>query len=547
MSTTLAIPPRHPARLLGSKFDDAATQATNLTSEQLDLWEHATVLYHGFDWQTSAETFLFLSRTINRNLESTLCLLNSAMVFARLGDYPTASQILDGAEPNDRTLAFTMFLMGHVEFELGNFEKAQDSLKVALHSLNGSSQRLYDLGLEYVLRASHIQQNLRVFESKNELVGMLGSLGALPADSVFEAPPRDQASGAAVSRPSTVNSRNSMDSGELPALTDDGSSPIESVRSLEYASDGMQWHGLPEDPDVQATLPTRMSSKSKGKLPATLLEHSKSAPRSSLYDRVLPALQKARKSTFEPREARVQGDSVRGLADFIRTLPSQNKALQPKEAKVPDNDNTSSLADFLRNSGPGEANTQATRDDASDRSVYSNDSDADSIDSDALRKMVEQHDASNKYRGVEPPSSKHPYRSGVGSMLLHENQRSTAPGKANVPFEATRLSSDALHDMFGGSDNGSMDWPLTDAASRSLRDSFASAVSSRTELPLSRTMNRADMPAPLRIREDARQAATPAVPVRRSSLFRRHATPQASRPSSTVSSSRFFSHVANLR
>ncbi|KAF2161708.1 hypothetical protein M409DRAFT_27765 [Zasmidium cellare ATCC 36951] len=555
MPTILSIPPRHPARLLGTKFDDVATQATNLASEQLDLWEHATVLYHGFDWQTSAETFLYLSRTISRNLESTLCLLNSAMVFARLGDYATASQILDEAEPNERTLAFTMFLMGHVEFELGNFEKAHDSLKVALHSLNGSSQRLYDLGLEYVLRAPHIQQSLRVFESKNELVGMLGSLGALPADAVFEAPPRDGAPTVAASRPSTVNSRNSMDSGEMPTLTDDGSaselgSPIESVRSLEYASDGMQWHGLPDDSDVQVTPPTRTTSKAKGKEPATLLDHSTAdnttEARSSPFAKVLPGLPKTHRSTYEPREARVQGDSVRGLADFIRTLPSQNKTLQPKEAKVQDDDNILSLADFLRNSGPGEASAQPTRDDASDGSVYSNDSNADSIDSDALRKMVEQHDSSLKPRGVEPPPPRHPYRSGVGSMLLHESQRRTANGETNEPFEATPLSSDALHDLLGD-DHTSMDWPLTDTASRSLRESFASAVSSRTELPLSRTMNRADMPEPLRIRDDSRPAVNPTIPARRSSLFRRQPSSQAARPSSTVSSSRFFSHVANLK
>lgn len=556
----LPVPPRHPARLLGTKFDDAATQANNLTSEQLDLWEHATVLYHGFDWHSSAETFLFLSRTINRNLESTLCLLNAAMVFARLGEYATAAQILDEAEPDERTLAFTMFLMGHVEFEIGNFDKAQDCLKVALHSLNGSSQRLYDLGLEYVLRASHIQQNLRIFESKRDLVGMLGSLGALPADGVFEAPPRR--SGVAAPQPisATVNSRNSIDSDELPPLTDDSSSselgsPIESVTSSKYDSDGMRWHDLPDDPEVHTTAPTMMSSKAKGKQPVTILEPSAAnrdtAHLSARFSNVLPAFRKARRPTWEPREARVQGDSVGGLADFIRDLPSQKPGLKPKEAKVQE-ETTASLADFLRTSGPGQANAQATRDDDSDRSVYSNDSEAASICSDDLRKMVEEHNASVTHRGVEPAPSRHPYRSGFGSMLLKENQRpSKAHRRANEPLEATPLTSDALHDLLGdGSDSVSMDWPLTSEASRSLRQSFISAASSHAEIPAPRRMNRNDMPEPLRVRDNVRPApaaATPAIPTRRSSLFRRHQNSPSDKRASRVSSSNFFSHVANLK
>lgn len=479
------------------------------------------------------------------------------MVFARLGEYATAAQILDEAEPDERTLAFTMFLMGHVEFEIGNFEKAQDSLKVALHGLNGSSQRLYDLGLEYVLRASHIQQSLRIFESKHDLVGMLGSLGALPADGVFEAPPRRAGSAVPQSKPATVNSRNSIDSDDLPPLTDDSSSselgsPTESITSSKYDSDGMRWHELPEDPEAQATVSTRMSSKAKGKQPVIILEppavNNDNAHISARLSKVLPVLRKARRPTWEPREARVQGDSVGGLADFIRTLPSQNQGPKPKEAKVQDG-NTASLADFLRTSGPGESNAEFTRNDNDDddRSVYSNDSEANSIRSHDLRKMLEERNASVHDRSVDPAPSRYPYRSGFGTMLLQENQRSR---RANEPFEATPLTSDALHDLFGdSSDNVSLEWPLTSEASRSLRESFISGVSSHAEAPRPRTMNRNDMPEPLRFRDNTRPAApaSPAIPTRRSSLFRRNQNSPSGRPASTVSSSRFFSHVAGLR
>lgn len=475
------------------------------------------------------------------------------MVFARLGEYGTASQILDEAEPNDQTLAFTMFLMGHVEFEIGNFEKAEDSLKVALHSLKGSTQQFYAFGLDYILRSSHIQQSLRILESKNELVGMLGTLGALPADGVFEVPSRPRGYATAVSRPPTLNSRNSMDSGVLPALTEDRSSPsapaspIESVKSLEYGGEGMQWHGLPENPDVHVTMPTQTSKaapvdlSSAGETPSVFNKRASFAPLTN-------TLRTARKSAFEPREARVQGDSVRGLADFIRTLPSRGKKQQPKEARIQEDPTTMSLAEFFRTSGPGEANTQVAADNASEGSVYSDDGDkADSVGSLDLRNLVEDQEYPVQHRATPPPPSRHPYRSGFGSMLLQENM----PSATRKTRDDDALSSDDLHDLLCD-ENASMDWPLTDAASRSMRESIISSASSRTELPLPQTpMNRrAEVPAPLRPRNDTR-AMPPAIPTRTSSLLRRQAArgsrAEGERPISTVSSSRFFSHVANLR
>lgn len=559
MTPTVPIPSRHPARLALAKSNDTTTQATNLTNEQLDVWEHATVLYHGFDWQTAAETFLFLSRTINRNLESTLCLLNAALVFSRCGEYLTASKILHEAEPNHQTLALTMFLMGHVEFELGKFREAEDSLKFALHSLNGSNQRFDHLGLEFVLRASHIQQSLRTFDTKNDLVGMLGTLGALPADGVFEAPSRNQATVASNQRPS-MHSRSSTDSGMLPTLTDRSSpsapaSPIESVISLEYGSDGMRWRGLPEDPDVHVSTPTRPSSIYKAMQTPTVFERmlgEQARPATtkafSPFSKVLPAFRRTRQSGLEPREARVRGDSVRGLANFIRTLPSQNKTMQPKEAKVKD-DSTMTLADFFRTSGPDDAAAQVPHDNASDRSVYSDNSGrAESVRSADLRNLVDDDkEYSEKYRATPPPPSQHPYRISFGSMLMQENMPNAARRRTNQNLETTAMNSDALHNRLCDADNVSMDWHLTNEASSSLRGSFVSAASSRTELPLSRApLDRADVPQPLRLR-DAARAAPPAIPGRGSSLLPRQNTTRGARPASTVSSSRFFSHVANLR
>lgn len=51
-----------------------------LSAQQLDLWEHAALLYHSYEWQTAAEFFVKLATDIEDVGWSSRCCLNAVLV-----------------------------------------------------------------------------------------------------------------------------------------------------------------------------------------------------------------------------------------------------------------------------------------------------------------------------------------------------------------------------------------------------------------------------------------------------------------------------------
>ncbi|KAM3415687.1 hypothetical protein BST61_g9205 [Cercospora zeina] len=378
-----SVPVRSDRRLSHHKTDLKApsTPTDALSDDLIDVWEHAVTLFQGCEWQDAAESFLYLSRTIDLELQSTSCLINSAIIFAKLGDYSTASHALEDAMPMDELLALTLFVTGHIEYQLDELQKSHDCFTVALAAMKHPFQDYRRFGLDWTLTASQIQEDL--WTCNHAMAGNPGALTSLPAECIFRAPART------IGHPLTPASKRSSlaDSAHMPALSEGSStpphtplSPIE--RAMEYGPDGLTWHTLEDGSLIESSL-RRTDSTSKPaeddapplpyKQPSTvqvvdgLTRRLSTQRRPSSPSKPSGIPPKRIAKALSPREARVQGDSVQELAGYIADLPRQNQ-MDPRSAEA-EYDDVADLANFLR-AGPMLRPLSIPSKPAGQRSIY---------------------------------------------------------------------------------------------------------------------------------------------------------------------------------
>ncbi|KAI6894584.1 hypothetical protein KC318_g11864 [Hortaea werneckii] len=177
-------------------------QQPKLSSEYIDLWEHAALLYHHFEWQSAIDTFQHLALVIPKEAKEarTLCLLNVAIIQARLGDYTLAALTLEGAARTDGSFILTPFLLGIMEWELGNLIKAEACLEISLLALQRHAGEGYvdfsQHGLGFRLRGEVVRERLRRLRgvnpfSEEEAQSMNVGFAGFSADCIFEAPVRE--------------------------------------------------------------------------------------------------------------------------------------------------------------------------------------------------------------------------------------------------------------------------------------------------------------------------------------------------------------------
>ncbi|KAI7542923.1 hypothetical protein KC316_g15239, partial [Hortaea werneckii] len=182
-------------------------QQPRLSSEHIDLWEHAALLYHHFEWHSAIDTFQHLALTIPAEAKEarTLCLLNAAIIQARLGDYALAAQTLEAAARTDGSFILTPYLLGIMEWELGNLIKAEACLEILLLALRRhAGEGIVDFsrhGLDFRLQGEVVREELRRLRGVNpfseeaaaaaaaqsQIVGFAG----FSANCIFEAPVRE--------------------------------------------------------------------------------------------------------------------------------------------------------------------------------------------------------------------------------------------------------------------------------------------------------------------------------------------------------------------
>ncbi|EME86873.1 uncharacterized protein MYCFIDRAFT_214410 [Pseudocercospora fijiensis CIRAD86] len=221
--TFLRRPPSQCSWLTANTLD-TMHPSEGLPSRHVHAWRQASELYRDAQIAISAEAFLELSWTIEQTLESNMCLINAAILFAQLGEPHIATDILDGAEPPEELAALVMFILGHVEAQQSHHARAQLCFNICVNKLSVESERKLDFrhcGLDFALSVADCRYYLFIIRTmKDSLSDELESLANFPLDTLFK-PPKlpDDEYNAPLSPVSDVSSRSSIGSG-VPTLTD---------------------------------------------------------------------------------------------------------------------------------------------------------------------------------------------------------------------------------------------------------------------------------------------------------------------------------------
>lgn len=360
------------------------------------------LLYAAFEWEDAAESFASLSEAIPIELYSTKCLINTVLIHARLGVFSKASQILAEAVNIEELLPIILSLMGQLEYELGNYEKAEDCFNISLQAIDLHQVHRH-LGLDFVLRDEQIEQNLRVLRLHQ------GMVATVPGDMLFQAPPRktDVESRRSSGRWSFHSDASSEEATlaitpidplvpRPPTIDDESDVRSERHREIAESQTSRMATGLPsrstipEDPvpvprpvlsrqsrsssmatglPLQSTTPKEPVSapppvlSRKGKLVARYTKlraagkkiiakrrSNKKAPEVQLPEEteLRPPVKQIKR--MEARDAKPGGNTTADLSAFIRELPKQDK-LEARDARGRPGP-TRELAEFIRGTGP---------------------------------------------------------------------------------------------------------------------------------------------------------------------------------------------------
>ena len=344
MSLSRSISQKSTPILIPTGYDVYDERADDqLKDRHIDLWEHAALLYHAYEWQAAADAFASLSKTIENSKHSAVCLLNAGMIQARLGGYVTAAPTLEEAARIDQSYLVTLYILGIISYELQDYSRADFCFEVCLDGLIHGAIDYKDVGLDFVLDRAMLQNNLRAVRSAqysssfpNCTLGLV-PLDAIPAECIFEAPPRSNTDQdieeLEQDRP---NGFRRLFGGKRPAS-------VRSIFSIKMDSRS----SAPESLYGQLELRPPTSSPSSGYRDSLLsIPEDTPAPFAGTSQATQPLRSqppvergnhhrswRGRPTTpFTPRDARVGLDSTRDLAKFIRQA-EQGQVLIPRDAK----------------------------------------------------------------------------------------------------------------------------------------------------------------------------------------------------------------------
>lgn len=362
-----------PHRSLGARYD-ISPRYWHIAAET-NIILPGCLLFSAFEWEPAAELFAQLSRSIPVELYSTLCLLNAAIIHARLGQFSNAAQALEDVEHVEELLPITLCLMGHVEYELGSFNKSEDCFNIALGAV-GQIQGYNHLGLNFVLREEQIQQNLKVLQTPTRS----GMVATIPGDVLAEAPPRDTGSsmstGCRGTRQWSIHSAStteSLDSRPVSAITTvaplvpkapplDSRVEVHSERAkpqhVVLASASTSGSANPKATDKNGSpLPFKMGKivtrysrlRAAGKKMLSRRLSFKKAPE-KVADKIEVRSPVKRIQRMEARDPRPGGNTTADLSLFIKNLPKQNGLVARDARGRPGS--TGDLAGFFRDTDP---------------------------------------------------------------------------------------------------------------------------------------------------------------------------------------------------
>lgn len=168
------------------------------SSEIADLWEHACLLYHSYEWQGAANAFSELEHYTSDPVEKCIFVLNKGLIEARLGDFELALHSFTTALVFEEDNPVAYFFLGLVHAETGDYERAQAHLEQCLERLGTCSQNYqtnfgpFDLDRRTVVDNINRLRSVKVATAAD--FGQFSPtsiyLQTIPADIIFEAPSR---------------------------------------------------------------------------------------------------------------------------------------------------------------------------------------------------------------------------------------------------------------------------------------------------------------------------------------------------------------------
>ncbi|GAB7358214.1 hypothetical protein MBLNU230_g0366t1 [Neophaeotheca triangularis] len=300
-----------------------------ITSQHIDIWEHAALLYCNFEWLDAANTFEYLSRVIPSPRHAMACTLNVGLIQARLGELDSALIRFQQTLHTNAAMAVIYFLIALTEAELGKLPQAEIAYQICLGVLNDEGNSHVALGFDFEITTAKISKNIRA--GRESLFTDFLALERIPAEIIFEAPDREpeDSDGDRLWSPDELQEavqrelRKPLSSQDALHVFQDP--PQELVREALEAFVGMQGDQscstnttvVPRNPTARPAAPFKIRNKyiAKGNQQADASSHP------------LPLSQatQSKKTKLEPRSARVVNESVGELARFINvTYPGMS-------------------------------------------------------------------------------------------------------------------------------------------------------------------------------------------------------------------------------
>ena len=334
--------------VLPSRYEqEDGRPSSQLTEQQIDVWEHAALLYHGYEWQEAADMFNTLSTSIESRERRALCLLNISLIQSRLGEYDDAFLAVEEAAQIYQSMLLIPFLMGFIAHQLQDYAKAELCFEVCYDCLSHGGVDYSDVENDFVLDREMILNNLRAARSAQysarfagEAGGTVKPIDAIPAEYIFEAPPRPESQEETAVEGAESSFRKLFKNKRPKSLQDllptgKASRPyspgpafwlenLQSPPSLYSPPHQDQLSSIPED----AQSPTELKQKSPMGEPST----SPPVRQTARYHDAHRSWRGRPSTPYMPRDARVGGDSTKELASFIRK-GGQTKVLTPRDAR----------------------------------------------------------------------------------------------------------------------------------------------------------------------------------------------------------------------
>nr|OQO17153.1 hypothetical protein B0A51_15951 [Rachicladosporium sp. CCFEE 5018] len=174
------------------------TRESLSSSQELDLWEHACLLYHSYEWQEAADAFAPLAQMASDDSKSMRYHVNAGLILARLGDLPDARVAFLLASKKNNRCPLTHFLLGLVAVEMEDLLPALASFELCALRMGDEGVISYHTeGLKFRLHEQLVADNISkvrtIVDGQAALPGVKllpPSLDGIPADLLFEAPAR---------------------------------------------------------------------------------------------------------------------------------------------------------------------------------------------------------------------------------------------------------------------------------------------------------------------------------------------------------------------